>query len=61
MTATVIEEARQNPLLSLPSEARLTTTGQEWLTSPEDLRTDEVLTYAHDSADLILSTSGIFR
>ncbi len=61
MTATVIEKTGHNPLLATPSDARLTAQGQEWLSTPEDLRTEDVLTYGNDSADLILSTCGIFR
>lgn len=61
MTATTIETLPRSQALIGTAVERLNTTDHEWLTSPEDLRTEDVMTYGDDSADLILSTNGIFR
>ena len=60
MTATTIETLPRNAALAA-GDARLATSDHDWLTSPEDLRTEDVLTYGDDSADLVLSTSGLSR
>ena len=62
MTATTIELLERSRALTGSADARLSTsTDHEWLTSPEDLRTDDVMTYGDDSADLVLSTNGLSR
>jgi predicted transcriptional regulator len=57
----MIEELRQAGLLDQAESPHLTPKGREWLRALEDAETQEVADLGEDAADLVLSTSGIFR
>lgn len=60
-TMTFRSELRQIGLLDGSPEAHLTAKGRDWLRALADLETEEVSEYGEQAADLVMSTSGLFR
>ena len=62
MTGSItIDELVEAGLLDGPPELHLTDKGRYWLRTLGDLETQEVADDGECAADLVLSTSGIFR
>jgi hypothetical protein len=59
--AITIDELVEAGLLDGPPELHLTDKGRYWLRTLGDLETQEVADTGEQAADLVLSTSGIFR
>jgi hypothetical protein len=59
--AITIDELMEAGLLEGPPELHLTDKGRYWLRTLGDLETQEVSDEGERAADLVLSTSGIFR
>jgi hypothetical protein len=57
----MIEDLRVAGLLDNSSYPHLTAKGRDWLRTLEDVETQEVSDAGEACADLILSTSGLFR
>lgn len=60
-TAITIDELVEAGLLDGPPELHLTDKGRYWLRTLGDLETQEIPDGGEQAADLVLSTSGIFR
>ena len=54
-------ELRQIGLLDGSPEPHLTAKGRDWLRALGDIETDEISEYGEQAADLVMSTSGLFR
>ena len=54
-------ELRQAGLLDGSPEPHLTAKGRDWLKALEDIETEEVSEYGEQAADLVQSTSALFR
>jgi hypothetical protein len=61
MTVTTLSQLVQAGLLDDLSSQHLTAKGRAWLRTLEELETSEVVENDEQQADLIQSTSGIFR
>lgn len=58
---TTINEMCDKGLIDNLSAPQLTEKGRSWLRALHDLETDEVVDNGEAAADLVLSTSGLFR
>ena len=58
---TIRAELRQVGLLDGSPEPHLTAKGRDWLKALEDIETEEVSEYGEQAADLVQSTSALFR
>ena len=58
---TTRAELRQIGLLDGSPEPHLTAKGRDWLKALEDIETEEVSEYGEMAADLVQSTSALFR
>ena len=60
-TVMTMEELRGAGLLDEATEPHLTPKGRDWLRMLEELETREVVDAGEMAADLVMSTSGIYR